>query len=95
MKKDILAIFAGIIVVIILIMGTDFQSVDEYYLTHVDDIKPDSKTVTMTIECKTVFDNKDKLDPNLEKYIPKDGYILKKTRFVLNPKDTVLIFLTE
>ena len=36
MKKDILAIFAGIIVVIILIMGTDFQSVDEYYLTHVD-----------------------------------------------------------
>lgn len=63
--------FAGIIVVIILIMGTDFQSVDEYYLTHVDDIKPDSKTVTMTIECKTVFDNKDKLDSNLEKYIPR------------------------
>jgi hypothetical protein len=92
-KKDILAIFAGIIVVIILIMGTDFQSVDEYYLTHVDDIKPDSKTVTMTIECKTVFDNKDKLDSNLEKYIPKDGYILKKTRFVLNPKDTVFDIL--
>lgn len=93
MKKDILAIFAGIIVVIILIMGTDFQSVDEYYLTHVDDIKPDSKTVTMTIECKTVFKNKDKLDSNLEKYIPKDGYILKKTRFVLNPKDTVFDIL--
>ena len=83
----------SIIVVIILIMGTDFQSVDEYYLTHVDDIKPDSKTVTMTIECKTVFDNKDKLDSNLEKYIPKDGYILKKTRFVLNPKDTVFDIL--
>ena len=47
MKKDILAIFAGVIVVIILIMGTDFQSVEEYYSTHPDYIPENSKKVTV------------------------------------------------
>lgn len=93
MKKDILAVFAGVIIVIILILGTDFQSVDEYYLTHTEDIQKDSKTVSMTIECKTILNNMDLLDRGLEKYVPKDGVILKKTKFVLNPKDTVFDIL--
>ncbi|MDY4813470.1 MAG: DUF4430 domain-containing protein [Ruminococcus sp.] len=89
MKKDILAIFAGVIVVIILIMGTDFQSVDEYYRTHPDYILPDSKKVTVTIECKIILDNMDSLEDGLEKYVPKDGIILKKTAFALKDNDTV------
>ncbi len=93
MKKDIIAIFAGIIVVIILIMGTDFQSVDEYYLTHIDKIAPGSKTVTMSIECKSILNNKEKLDKSLEKYVPSDGIILKKTEFTLDNGDTAFDML--
>ena len=38
MKKDILAIFALILLISVLVMGTNIQSVDEYYMTHLDDI---------------------------------------------------------
>ena len=89
MQKDILAIFAGVIVVIILIMGTDFQSVEEYYSTHPDYIPKDSKKVTVAIECKTLLDNMKNLEKGLEKYVPKDGIILEKTEFALNDNDTV------
>ena len=49
MKKDILIIFTVIILVAVLLMGTELQSVDDYYLTHIDDITPQSKTVTLTL----------------------------------------------
>lgn len=95
MKKDILAIFAGVIVVVILIMGTDFQSVEEYYRTHPDYILPNSEKVTVTIECKTILDNMEKLEDGLEKYVPKDGIILKKTEFALKDNDTVFDVLVR
>ncbi|MBQ9375340.1 MAG: DUF4430 domain-containing protein [Ruminococcus sp.] len=97
MKKDILIIFSAILVVAALIMGMDFQSVDEYYLTHIDDIKPDSQTVFLSIDCKTILENYDKLDDNLkfEKYVPKDGIILKKTEYVLRKGDTVFDILSR
>lgn len=93
MKKDILLIIAGVIAVAIFIMCTDFQSVDEYYTSHIEDINKDSKTVTMTIECKTILKNKDKLDKNLLKYVPDDGIILEKKAFVLNNNDTAFDIL--
>ena len=57
MKKDILIIFVLFIIGALLIGGTEIQSVDEYYLTHIDDIKPDSKTVTVSIRCDNVLNN--------------------------------------
>lgn len=95
MKKDLLVIFSVVIVAAMLIMGTDFQTVDEYYLTHIDDITPQSETVFLSINCDTILDNYDKLDPNLqsEKYVPKDGVILKKTEYVLREGDTVFDIL--
>lgn len=92
-KKDILVVFVVGIVAIILVMQTEFQSVEEYYTTHIEDVKKDSKTVTMTIECSTILDNMDKLDSNLVKYVPKDGIILEETEFVLNNNDTVFDIL--
>ncbi len=91
MKKDILAVSALIVAVIILIMGTDFQSVKEYYITHIDDIKQDSETVFLSVDCKTVLDNYDMLDESLKNsdYIPDDGVILEKTECVLRENDTV------
>ena len=57
MKKDILAVFAIVLIAAVLICGTEFQTVDEYYLTHIDDITPDSETVFISIRCDTVYGN--------------------------------------
>ena len=46
MKKDIVAIFGIILLIAVLINGTEIQSVDEYYLTHIDDITPDRRSLS-------------------------------------------------
>ncbi|MGN0546809.1 MAG: DUF4430 domain-containing protein [Acutalibacteraceae bacterium] len=95
MKKDFLIAFSAFLLIAVLVMGTEFQSVDEYYLTHIDDIKPDSKTVTVSVRCDTVFENYDKLDKALQNsdYIPEDGVILPQTTYVLREGDTVFDIL--
>ena len=95
MKKDIIALFAIILIVAVLIQGTNIQSVDEYYLTHIDDITPESETVTVSIRCDTILDHYDDLDPALrsEEFVPADGVILPATEYVLRPGDTVFDIL--
>lgn len=95
MKKDILAVFGIILLIAVVINGTNIQSVDEYYLTHIDDITPDSETVIISIRCDTVLDNYDDLDPALrsEEFVPVDGVILPPTEYVLRPGDTVFDIL--
>ena len=95
MKKDILAVFGIILLIAAVINGTNIQSVDEYYLTHIDDITPESETVIISIRCGTVLDNYDDLDPALksEAFVPADGVILPPTEYVLRPGDTVFDIL--
>ena len=95
MKKDILGIFFVILLVAVIINGTNIQSVDEYYLTHIDDITETSETVTISIRCDTILDNYDDLDVNLrsEEFVPKDGVILKESEYVLREGDTVFDIL--
>ena len=66
MKKDILAIFALILLISVLVMGTNIQSVDEYYMTHMDDITENSETVTISIRCDTVLNHYDQLPEELQ-----------------------------
>lgn len=94
-RKDIL-IFAFIALLIaIIINGTNIQSVEEYYITHIDDITEDSETVFISIEASTILDNWELLDPSLqsERYVPEDGVILGKTEYVLRMDDTVFDIL--
>lgn len=95
MRKDILIIGLIALVVAILFSGTKIQSVEEYYLTHIDDIQPDSETVYISIEAQAALDNYDLLKEELrdEKYVPKDGVVLEKTEYVLRPNDTVFDIL--
>ena len=95
MKKDILALFVIVLLVAVFINGTNIQSVDEYYLTHIDDITPDSETVTISIRCDTILQNYEDLDPALrsDEFVPPDGVILPPTRYVLRPGDTVFDIL--
>ncbi len=97
MKKDLIAICIVVVLLIFIFSGTKIQSVDDYYLTHLDDITEDSLTVFLSINCSTVFDNWDKLDPRLryEKYVPSDGFILHQTEYVLRPGDSVYDILNR
>lgn len=96
-KKDILAALIIILLLAFVISGTKIQSVDEYYLTHIDDITPQSATVTLSIECKTVLENLSVLDPALKAgdFVPEDGVILPCTCYVLRPGDTVYDILSR
>lgn len=91
MKKDLFAIVVIVALVALVASGTKVQSVDDYYLTHIDDITEDSQTVTISIRCDTILDNWDKLDDSLksDKYVPADGVILPTFRVVLRKGDTV------
>lgn len=91
MKKDFLILLVIAFLGLVLFNGTTIQSVDDYYLTHVDDITPDSETVTVSINAKTVLNNWDALDASLQstKYIPKDGMILPTQQVVLRKNDSV------
>lgn len=91
MKKDLIALVVIIALIALVASGTKVQSVDDYYLTHIDDITEDSETVTISIRCDTVLDNWDKLDDSLksDKYVPADGVILPTFRAVLRKGDTV------
>ncbi len=91
MKKDILIVFALVLIATVLIMGVNFQSVDEYYLEHADDIQPDSETVTLAIRCDTVLSPMDELDKSLREgdYVPPDVVILPEPALALRSGDTV------
>lgn len=47
--------------------------------------------ITITIECKTILDNMDKVEQGLidNNLIPKDGIILPQTKVIIYQKDTV------
>lgn len=97
MKKNIAVISAVIAFITIIFFTVDFQTVDEYYLTHQEDITPDSKTVSLSVTCTTVFDNYERLNDSLKNsgVIPSDGVIMKKTEFVLRDDDTVFDILSR
>lgn len=95
MKKDIIAIGMIILILAAVINGTNIQSVSEYYLTHIDDITPGSKTVFISIRCDTILKNYDDLRPELksEEFVPANAIILAKNEYVLRPGDTVFDIL--
>ena len=97
MKKDLFYICIVVFILIFVLKGTKIQSVDDYYLTHIDDITDESDTVFFSIRCDTILDNWDKLDPQLkyEKYVPSNGVILQRSEYVLRKGDSVYDILNR
>lgn len=95
MKKDIILIFAVVLIIALLISGTEFQSVEEYYLTHAENIKSGDKTVFVSIDCSDILGHYEKLDKSLAEsgFVPQDGIILAKTEYVLREGDTAFDLL--
>lgn len=46
-------------------------------------------TCTISIECTTILDNQDKLDPAKADYVPEDGWVLKPEEVSFTPGETV------
>ena len=44
---------------------------------------------SITIECKSILDNMDNLEPEHEKYVPKNGIMLNNYKTTLKSKSTV------
>lgn len=97
MKRNLIAILLIAVAVFVAIKGIDIQSVEDYYLSHIDDITEDSETVFISIRCDTVLNNMDVLDESLRTgdYIPADGVILPRTEYVLREGDTVFSILSR
>ena len=95
MKKDLLIVFAVILALAVLIGGSEFQTVEEYYQIHIDDIQEDSETVFIEIECRDVLRHWDDLDAALKApgVLPENGELLAPTEYVLRPGDTVFDLL--
>ena len=93
-KKDIPIIFAFVLVAAILLSGTKIQSVEDYYLTHIDDITSGTKTVTMSIDCTLLLEISD-IDEAYKPYIPEDGFLLHPTQFALRDGDSAFDILNR
>ena len=89
MKKNLLLLLALLVVAGVVLLTCDIQSVDEFYLEHLEDIAPGDPVVTLSIRCDTALENADDLTPGLIDYLPADGAILPPTQYVLRPGDTV------
>ncbi len=95
MRKNIILVLLSIILVSTFVLFTDFQSVDDYYLEHAEDITEDSKTVFISIRCDTILQNMEKLDKNLYDFVPHDGVILEESEYVLREGDSVFDILAR
>lgn len=99
MKKHLGLLGIMALFVIVVLAFTDIQSVDDYYMSHMEDIQENSETVTISIVCDTLREEKnwEKLDNQLKdtKYVPEDGVILQETTYVLRPGDTVYDILNR
>jgi len=93
-KKDILILFAFALVAALLVSGIKIQSVEDYYLTHIDDINSGTKTVTLSIDCTALLEIEN-IDEAYKPYIPEDGFILHPTEFALRDGDSAFDILNR
>ena len=94
MKKDLLIVFALILIAVLLISGVEIKSVEEYYLTHSEDVGEGDPSVTLSIRCDLALAS-DGLDPAVRAALPSDGVILPPTRLYLRDGDSVYDLLSR
>lgn len=94
MKKRLTALIMSI-ALILCFTACSIQSVDDYYSSSSE--SKSGSYAAISIDCKTILDNYDKLDENLksEKYVPKDGIILEKTEYPIQDGDTAFSILQK
>lgn len=94
MKKDLLLLFALILIIALLISGVEIKSVEEYYLEHSEDVGEGDPFVTLSIRCDLALAS-ERLDPALRALLPQDGVILPPTVLRLREGDSVFDLLSR
>ena len=91
-KSILLAVFAILIIAVFLISNIQSTKNYEKNISENGDF-----TVTISIDCKTILNEYEKLDNSLKntQYVPKNGIILNKTTVWANKGDTVLDILKK
>lgn len=59
------------------------------------DASVSGKTVTVSIDCKTILDNMDDIASEKAEFVPEDGWILEPTEVAIEEGDTVYDVLLE
>lgn len=95
MKKDALILIFILTIVIALFKGTNFQTVEEYYMTHEEVVTKNTETVTLAIDASVLLERRNSVKPELRKYIPSDGVILYPKKVVLHKGDSVFTILQK
>lgn len=98
-SKRVRRIVIYLVIVLLAAFGVSklkIQTKDDYYKAENSEI---GKTIQVSIGiyCDTILNNYDKLDKSLqsEKYVPKDGVILKETTYEINEGDNVFVLLEK
>ena len=93
-KKKSIFLAACAILIIAIFLISNIQSPDSYKKRVSEN---GDFTVTVTIDCKSIFNEYEKLDDSLKntQYIPKNGIILEKTTVWANNGNTVLDVLKK
>ncbi len=94
MKKDLLIVFALLLIVALLVSGVEIKSVEEYYLEHSEDVGEGDPSVTLSIHCDLALAS-ERLDPAIRAALPSDGVILPPTRLRLRDGDSVYDLLSR
>ncbi|MDO4621409.1 MAG: DUF4430 domain-containing protein [Eubacteriales bacterium] len=94
-KKSLVLLAALAVLILFFGIFGKFETVDEFYLTHMEDITADTEVVRISINCKTILYNWSRLDKQLrdEKYVPANGVILPETAYVYRKGDTAFDLL--
>lgn len=95
--RDIIVILVVAVLAVFLIKGIHIESTEDYYKTHIDEIRDGDKSISLEIRCDTILNNWDMLDQGIkdEGLIPEDGVILKKTNYRLEEGETVFDVLKK
>lgn len=88
-KKNFIATFFVVLLVIAFVLLTDFKSTNDYYNGKKYKKENVVGTVTMTVRCDTIVGKSD------SEYIPKDGVILTTSEFEIEENTSVYDILVE
>ncbi len=94
MKRIISSLLSALLAAL-LFVSCSIQSAEDYYASSSEISGGDFAYIS--IDCKTILDNYVKLDSALknEKYVPKNGVILEKTKYRIGKNDTAFSILQK
>ena len=94
MKKNLLLLLAIALIAVLLIRGVEIESVEEYYLSHSEDVGEGDPYVLLSIRCDGALAS-GRIPASVRTLLPEDGIILPPTKLRLREGDSVYDLLSR